>query len=92
MTGLSIPVRIAAVESNLKCDQELIVRVLTALHGTQGDTFAGSSNATPEGVNTLKRQLEILLAQKVRHVEEKLALEEEQRRLSRPAAHDPAGG
>ena len=91
MTGLSIPVRIAAVESSLKCDEKLIVRVLKALHGAEGDTFAGSSNATPEGVNTLKRQLEIFEAQQVRHVEEKLALEQEQRRLSQPAAHDPAG-
>ena len=91
MSGLSIPVRIAAVESNLKCDEELIVRVLTALHGTQGDTFAGSSNATPEGVKTLERQLESFLAQKMQHVEEKLALEEEQRRLSQPAAYALGG-
>lgn len=91
MAGLGIPVRIAAVDSNLKCVGDLIVRVLKALHGTDGDKFAGFTNATPDGVKTLERQHERLLAQKVEHEEAKMALLEEQRRIS-PSAADDLGG
>lgn len=75
MSSLSIPGKIAAVDLNLRVVEKHIDRAFKALYGNGGDTFAGASNDTPEGVRILKQHLDSFETRKAQLEEETFILQ-----------------
>lgn len=69
----SVQMSIDAIEFQLSLVDADARKVLSALHGTNSATYAGSSNETPEGKAFLEQELDELMAAKARYKEIKLA-------------------
>lgn len=77
----SVQMSIDAIEFQLTLVNTDVLKVLSALHGANNSTYAGSSSATPEGKAFLEQELDELMAAKARYKEIKLARMQLQREL-----------
>lgn len=77
----SIQISIDAIDLEINLVDSDVRKVLSALHGTNKQTYAGSSSSTPEGRAFLQQELDGLLAAKAQYKEIKAARVQLQRDL-----------